>query len=520
MRDVIALSVFRHRMEALAEEMGSVLQRTATAPNIKERRDYSCAVFDAAGRLAAQGAHLPVHLGSMAASVAAVMDRFELRRGDVGIINDPFHGGTHLPDITLVSAVEADDGERIGYVATRAHHVDVGGISPGSMPLATEIFQEGVIIPPSLLRRGRKWDEGLLTVIAAQVRRPDVVRADLRAQLAAQDVGARRLLEVRDGLVERDLAAAVAELVAYTERATRAAIAEIPDGRYQAEDQLDEMLPGGDPVRIAVTVDVRGDELHVDFAGSDPQRPGPLNAVETVTRSAVYYCVRCLLRDEVPMNHGCFAPVTVAAPAGSVVNARHPAAVSGGNVETSQRIVDVVLRALAPALPERMPAAGQGTMNNVTFGGHDRTRGRPFVWYETLGGGTGAGPEHDGLSAVHVAMSNTRNTPVEAIEFELPVRIGRYAIRRGSGGEGRHRGGDGVERVYEFLEEASGTVISERRRLAPWGLRGGAPGGRGENELRRADGSVVELGGKAHFDVAAGDSLVIRTPGGGGWGAG
>ncbi|MDQ3879788.1 MAG: hydantoinase B/oxoprolinase family protein, partial [Chloroflexota bacterium] len=317
-----------------------------------------------------------------------------------------------------------------------------------------------------------------------------------------------------------DLAAAMAALIGYSERATRSAIVDIPDGRYAASDRLDDMLPDGDPVTLRVTVDVRGDELHVDFSGSDAQRPGPLNAVEAVTRSAVYYCVRSLLRDEVPMNHGCHESVHVTAPAGSVVNAQPPAAVSGGNVETSQRIVDVVLRALSAAVPNRIPAAGQGTMNNVTFGGDDPRRDGAYVWYETLGGGMGGGADADGLSAVHVAMSNTRNTPVEAIEYELPVRITRYAIRGETGGTGVHRGGDGIERVYRFLAAGSGTVISERRRFAPWGLAGGRPGVRGRNELRRVDGTVVRLGGKARFDFVAGDELIVRTPGGGGWGGG
>ena len=516
--DAIGLAVFRHRLEALAEEMGSVLQRSATAPNIKERRDFSCAVFDATGRLAAQGAHMPVHLGSMAASVAAVIEAVEIGPRDVAILNDPFRGGTHLPDVTLVSLATDERGEMLGYVATRAHHVDVGGMSPGSMPLATDIYQEGVIIPPLVIRREGRWNEPLLALISRNVRAPAVFAADLEAQVAAQELGRRRLGEIAASLPPHGLQQAIGELIAYSERATRAALRAIPDGRYTAADHLDDMLPGGPSFRIRAAVEISGDQLTVDFSGSDPQGPGPLNAVEAVTRSAVYYCVRCLLIDEIPMNDGCFVPVTVVAPRGSVVNACPPAAVSGGNVETSQRITDVVLRALAEALPERIPAAGQGTMNNVTFGGHDPRHARPFVWYETLGGGMGGGPDGAGLSGVHVAMSNTRNTPIESIEYELPVRITRYRLRRGSGGRGKHPGGDGLERVYEFLEPARGTVISERRRHRPWGLNGGEDGEPGRNVLRRAAGGEVDLGAKAEFSAQPGDQLVVETPGGGGWG--
>jgi N-methylhydantoinase B len=516
--DPISLAVFRHRIEAIAEEMGVALQRSSSAPNIKERRDFSCAVFDDAGRLAAQGAHMPVHLGSMYASVAAVMDRISLRSGDVAAVNDPFHGGTHLPDVTLVSGVYRDDGRCIGYVATRAHHVDIGGMSPGSMPLATEIYQEGQIIPPMLIVRQGVWEEGPITLLAANVRAPEIFLGDLRAQAASLEIGRRRLLAVDAEQHSPNLGEAMLELMAYSERATREAIRQIPDGEYVAEDFLDDMLPAGELIRIAVRLSVRGDRIKADFAGSASQQRGPLNAVLPVTQSAVYYCIRCLLADPVPVNDGCFRPVEVVAPAGSVVNASPPAAVSGGNVETSQRITDVVLRALSHALPDRIPAAGQGTMNNVTFGGWDSSKASPFVWYETLGGGMGAGPNADGLTSVHVHMSNTRNSPIESIESELPVRIDRYAVRRSTGGHGRHTGGDGLERVYAFLEPADGTVISERRVCRPWGLAGGEDGAPGENAIERTDGSIERLGSKAQFSLARGDRLHVRTPGGGGWG--
>lgn len=515
--DAISLGVFHHRMEAVAEEMGLALQRSASAPNIKERRDFSCAVFDPAGRLAGQGAHMPVHLGSMAASVEAILNATELMPGDVGAVNDPFHGGTHLPDVTLVGGVYRPSGDVLGYVATRAHHVDIGGMSPGSMPLATEIYQEGQIIPPMLLMNGGRWNEAL-RVIAANVRAPNIFLADLDAQAASLEIGRRRLLEIDAGQKDPDLSEAMAELMDYSERGTREAIRRIPDGTYTAIDYLDDMMPGGAPVRIEVEIRIEGDSITADFSGSDDQMPGPLNAVLAVTRSAVYYCVRSLLLDPVPMNHGCFVPVNVVAATGSVVNATFPAAVSGGNVETSQRITDVVLRALSAAVPELIPAAGQGTMNNVTFGGRDARTGEAFVWYETLGGGMGGGPHGDGVSGVHVAMSNTRNTPIESIEMELPVRIGGYSLRRGSGGRGRHPGGDGLERTYEFLSSAEGTVISERRKFAPWGAAGGEPGTVGENAILRNTGAIEMIGSKARFSVSSGDTLRIRTPGGGGWG--
>ncbi len=366
--------------------------------------------------------------------------------------------------------------------------------------------------------RGGEWDAGIIGLLAANVRAPQIFLGDLKAQAASLEIGRRRLLALDGVQRSPDLAAAMLELIDYSERATRDAIRRVNDGEYTAEDFLDDMLPGGEPVRIVVRVSVRGDSITADFTGSAAQQPGPLNAVLPVTQSAVYYCIRCLLNDPVPVNDGCFRPVTVTAMPGSVVNANSPSAVSGGNVETSQRITDVVLRALAKALPDRMPAAGQGTMNNVTFGGWDSAGERPFVWYETLGGGMGAGPNTDGLTGVHVHMSNTRNSPIESIETELPVRIRRYAIRRETGGDGAHVGGDGLERVYEFLEPADGTVISERRTFRPWGLAGGRDGAAGENAIERLDGMVEALGSKARFSLMPGDRLRVRTPGGGGWG--
>lgn len=512
MIDPITQAVFRHRLEAIAEEMGETLGRTATAPNIKERRDYSCALFDARGRLVAQAAHIPVHLGSMPLSVAAAIESRPMEDGDVVVLNDPFAGGTHLPDVTMVTPVDGDG--RIGYAATRAHHMDIGGMSPGSMPLAQDTYQEGIAIPPVYLVRGGEWNPDLLAVLARNVRTPDELLADLRAQAAAQATGVARLraLQEREG---RELtAAAMSALIGYSERCMRAAIAAIPDGRYEAEDVIEPVAGDAGLTTLRVSVTVEGDEAIVDFAGSDPQVEEPVNAVLAITTSAVVYCFLCLLELDVPTNAGCFAPLTVRADHGSIVHAQPPAAVSAGNVETSQRIVDVVLRALAQPLPHRIPAAGQGTMNNVAFGGWDPRRRRSFAYYETLGGGMGAGPDGPGLSGVHVAMSNTLNTPVESLEYELPLQITHYRLRTGSGGRGRHPGGDGLERGYRFLAPVRGTVITERRRVSPWGLAGGEPGARGRNTLQGR-----EIGSKEAFTADEGDELHIETPGGGGWGS-
>jgi N-methylhydantoinase B len=447
----------------------------------------------------------------MPMSVAAAIERCEPEPGEVILLNDPFAGGSHLPDLTMVTPVDAED--RIGFVATRAHHQDIGGMSPGSMPLAVETYQEGIAIPPVRIIRSGEWEEELLAVLARNVRAPEQFRADLRAQAAANSIGASRLrlLDEREGRSFTE--AAMAALIDYSERAMRAAIAEIPDGTHRAEDVLESMAAPDERIHIRVAIRIEGDEAVADFSGTDPQVAEPVNAVLPITVSAVIYCFLCLLDDEVPVNAGCFRPLRLEAEEGSVVNARPPAAVSAGNVETSQRIVDVVFRALAHALPDIVPAAGQGTMNNVTFGGYDPARGLSFAYYETLGGGMGASPLGDGLSGVHVAMSNTLNTPVEAFESELPIEIIHYRLRKDSGGTGRCRGGDGLERGYRFLVPVRGSVVSERRAVAPWGLHGGGAGKPGRNML-----NGVELPAKAEFSAQAGDILTIETPGGGGFG--
>ncbi|MDQ6706907.1 MAG: hydantoinase B/oxoprolinase family protein [Acidobacteriota bacterium] len=516
--NAIELELFRNLFVSVADEMGVVLRKTAFSANIKERRDYSCAVYDAAGETVAMGDHMPVHLGAMPLSVRHVIDKYRLQPEDVAIVNDPFQGGTHLPDITAVSAVFLDGANKPAfYVANRAHHADVGGMSPGSMPLAREIYQEGIRIPPILLIRGGKMDDGLLRLLLANVRTPEEREGDLLAQAMANRRGADRLREIaaRSGLakVHRNMRA----LQDYSERMTRAAIERIPDGDYPFTDFLDNDGITIAPVRIQVTVRVHGDSAEVDFAGSSPQVAGSVNANYAVCVSAVMYVFRCLLAEGVPYTAGLLRPIRVVAPERSVVNAGPPAAMAAGNVETSQRITDAVLGALAKALPDRIPAASSGTMNNLSLGGWDARRQKPFAYYETIAGGMGASAIGPGPSAVHTHMTNSWNTPIEAFEHEYPMRIQRYAIRRGSGGKGRHAGGDGIVREIEFLAGCDVTILSDRRERGPYGLKGGESGAPGRNTLTR-NGKARALPAKTRFDVEPGDVLRIETPGGGGWG--
>ena len=521
--DPVRLEVFKHLFQAVAEEMGETLRRTGRSPNIKERRDYSCAVFDAEGKTIAQAEHMPVHLGSMPASVHHAVHDFRLEPGDMVMLNDPYRGGTHLPDITIVQGVFADgeDGRPAFYVANRAHHADIGGMSPGSLPVAGELFQEGIIIPPIRFVRRGVLNQEVMDLLLRNVRTPLERQGDLTAQLAANAVGERRIQAyIRDHGLQtvRRFGAALQD---YAERMTRALIAAMPDGVYRFEDRMDDDGKGTEDIAIRVAVEIRGDRAVVDFTGSAPQVPGSVNAVGSITKSATFYAFRTAIGEDVPSNEGGFRPLDIRMERGSVVDAEPQHAVSAGNVETSQRIVDVVLGALAQALPDRIPAAGQGTMNNLTFGGRDDRdpdHPRPFAYYETIGGGSGAGPGWSGTSAVHVHMSNTMNTPVEAFEREFPIRIKRYAVRRHSGGAGRHRGGDGIVRAYEFLATADVTLVSERRRHSPYGLEGGGPGRAGENRVTRADGRTEQIPGKWHGEVEPGDVLEIASPGGGGWG--
>jgi N-methylhydantoinase B len=515
--DAVSLEIFRSSLTAIAEEMGAVLTRSSYSPNIKERRDFSCALFDIHGRMVAQAAHIPVHLGSMPDSVAIALSEFDdFAPGDVIAINDPFMGGTHLPDITLISPIFVGD-EHFGFAANRAHHADVGGMSAGSMPVATEIYQEGLIIPPIKLWESGKPNRAALALVLRNVRTPDERRGDLAAQVAANRTADRRIAELVERSGRQTVDAHIDELINYAERMTRATIEGIPDGTYEFTDYLDDDGVTEEPIAIKATVIVEGSELTVDFTGSDPEARGSINAVASVAKSAVYYIVRCLMPDEAPSNAGTFHPVTVVAPAGTVVNANPPRPVAGGNVETSQRITDAVFGAMAKALPDVIPAASQGTMNNVTAGGVDPRNGQPFAYYETMGGGMGARNGLDGLSGVHVHMSNTLNTPVEAFEFAYPMRITEYRLRDGSGGNGANRGGDGLVREISFQVPTEVTLLSERRRIQPWGAQGGEPGQAGDNVLIR-DGRETHLGGKKTISAESGDRLSIRSPGGGGWG--
>ncbi|GAB4209525.1 MAG: hydantoinase B/oxoprolinase family protein [Roseiflexaceae bacterium] len=515
--DPISLEVFRHRCSAIAEEMGAALGRSALSANIRERRDFSCAVFDAAGRMVAQAAHIPVHLGAMPRSVEAALARHTLAPGDVVLLNDPYDGGTHLPDLTTVAPVYAGTA-LLGYTATRAHHADIGGISPGSMPMSRELFQEGLIIPPVKLVEGGHLNEALVALICRNARTGEERRGDLAAQLACHRVGAERLAELAGQRGADWLAAHMAALLEYGERHMRALIAGMPDGVYRFEDALEDDGFGSGPLPVRLTLTIAGDQATADFSGSAPQCRGPVNAPRAVVESAVLYCFRCLAPPDMPASAGAFAPLRIVVHEGSLLNPRPPAPVAGGNVETSQRVVDVVFGALAQVLPERIPAASTGTMNNWTFGGV-RPDGASFAYYETLGGGMGARPGADGLDGVQTHMTNTLNTPVETLERQYPVRVLRYGLRCGSGGAGLRRGGDGLVREVLFLERATVSLLTERRAAAPYGLAGGAPGVPGCNTRINAEGTEQILPGKITVDLEKGETLRIETPGGGGWGA-
>lgn len=542
-RDPIALEIFKNIYHSIAEEMGAALRRTAFSPNIKERRDYSCAIFDARGEVIAMGDHMPVHLGSMPMSVRAAIESCDLEPGDVVMLNDPFRGGTHLPDITLVApvyigssqtATAAGRGRRSRksgarpdfYLASRAHHADVGGTYPGSMGLCREIYQEGLRIPPVRIMRAGRMEQDVLALLLNNVRTPDEREGDLGAQIAACHTGAERLQEIcqRYGLERAKTAAQ--ELLDYSEQMMRAFLARVPRGTYRAEDFMDGDGISEKPVRIAVAVKVagaRGRVAHghmvsVDFTGTNHQVEGSINAVEAITYSACFYVFRCLLTDDVPATAGLMRPIRVVVPAGTVVNARPPAAVAGGNVETSQRIVDVLLRALAEAIPERIPAAASGTMNNLTIGGSDPLTGEPFAYYETIAGGMGGRPTKPGVSGVHTHMTNSLNTPAEALEYSYPLRVRKYSLRRGSGGSGKYRGGDGILREIEVLTDAEVTLLADRRKRGPWGLSGGREGASGKTSILRQDGMVEELPGKFNVRLSKGDRVRVETPGAGGWG--
>jgi len=537
-RDPVELEVFKHLLHAIAEEMGAALRRTAFSPNIKERRDYSCALFNSDGNVLAMGDHMPVHLGSMPMSVHAAITELELAAGDVALLNDPFRGGTHLPDITVVAPVfVGSEGKRkrtaarpAFYVAARAHHADVGGTYAGSMGPCRDIFQEGLRIPPVKLLRGGKLDRDVLGLLLSNVRTPEEREGDLRAQLAACHTGATRLHELCARYTLKRVQAAGHDLLLYSEEMMRAFLRGLPRGSYSAEDFLDDDGMGSGPIRIAVRItfpeqkrrtESRGPAAIVDFTGSSPQVEGSINAVEAITYSACFYVFRCLQHEDVPATAGLMRPIQLIAPAGTIVNAQPPAAVAGGNVEASQRITDVLLRALAQVLPDRIAAASSGTMNNLTIGGMDERSGTPvpFAYYETIAGGSGASAAHDGVSGVHTHMTNSLNTPAEALEYAYPFCITHYGLRQGSGGEGEHRGGDGIIREIEVLTDATVTILSDRRKLRPYGLAGGGEGQAGKTSVEREDGSHELLPGKASARLRRGERVRVETPGGGGWGA-
>jgi N-methylhydantoinase B len=520
--DPVELAIFRSAVHSIAEEMGAALRRTALSPNIKERRDYSCAVFDREAQVIAMGDHMPVHLGSMPMSVEAAVYAIQFARGDVAVLNDPYRGGTHLPDITMVLPVFLPGADRPAfYVSTRAHHADVGGAFPGSMGPAREIFQEGLRIPPVRIVRGGTVDREMLDLILLNVRTPQEREGDLAAQIGACRVGEQRILHLVAKYGEGRLRVLTAELLGYSERLVRAELGRMPAGRFAAEDWLDDDGIEETPRRIAVrlSIDPVAASIEVDFTGSSPQVKGSVNAVRAITLSACFYMLRCLLERDAPATAGILRPLTLIAPPGRIVDARPPAPVAAGNVETSQRIVDVLLRALAQANPERVPAASAGTMSNLTIGGIDPRNGEPFTYYETSAGGMGARPGLDGISGVQTHMTNSLNTPIEALEYAYPFRVRRYAYRDGSGGRGRFRGGDGLIREIEVLAPAQVTILADRRKFRPWGLQGGGEGASGRALMFVAEAEQGrELPGKCSLQAKAGDVLRMETPGGGGWG--
>lgn len=516
--DPVQLEIFSNRMSAIAEEMGILLTRTAYSPNITERRDSSSAIFDGHGEMVAQAAHIPVHLGSTPLSVRAAIEKTRMEPGDVVILNDPFAGGTHLPDLTMVAPVFFK-GRPIAYVANRAHHADVGGMTPGSMPLSTDIFQEGIRIPPVKLARQGKIDREILELLLNNVRTPEEREGDLKAQWGSLRVGIARVFEEAKRRGPKLLARDMASLIGYSERLMATTLRAIPEGRYQARDYLDDDGREQRKILLKVEIEIERGKATVDFNGTHAQVPGCLNANYAITLSCVFYVFKTISPVAIPPNGGLMRPIALLAPEGSVVNARFPAAVAGGNVETSQRIVDLLFRALARALPDRIPAASSGSMNNITIGGHDRLRDRIFSYYETLGGGAGGGPAGGGASGLHTHMTNTMNTPIEALEHSYPFRVLNYSLRRGSGGRGKHRGGDGLVRQMELLTDIQCTLLTERRSIPPYGLSGGRNGKKGKNLLIR-HGRIFRLPGKVNLSLKAGDRIRIETPGGGGWGPG
>lgn len=508
----IQLKLFASRVTAICDEMGLVLRRTAFSPNIKDRLDFSCALFDSRGELFAQAAHIPVHLGSMAYAMQGIVGDRDWGPGDMLVLNDPFLGGTHLPDVTVIAPVFCvDDGPLLGFVANRAHHANIGCDTPGSMPVSTSLDEEGIIIPPTWLLRGGVLQKHGLAL-------PDMVgdslSGDFSAQVGSNQIGVARLQELVAKLGTAAYTQGIDNLNTYADRITAQVIGDLKPGSYHFADYLDDDGCGSTEIRLAVNMQISRDRIVLDFSDSAAQVPGNLNCPESVVAAASYYCIRCLLPDEAPACAGLFRRVEIKTRKASIINAERPAAVAAGNVETSTRLVDVVFGALAQALPERIPAASQGTMNNIAMGQVALAGRKRWDYYETLAGGLGGGPRYAGLDGVHSHMTNTLNTPIESLEMHYPLRVTHYGLRRDSGGAGQHRGGDGIVREYEFLAPAQVSLLTERRIGAPWGLGGGESGVVGRNTL-----NGVALPGKCELEVTAGDRLRIETPGGGGWGA-
>ena len=518
--DATTVEVIKGALIYAAEEMGIALRKSAYSPNIKERMDHSCALFDRERRLIAQAEHIPVHLGSMAIAVREGLSRYrgELDEGDMLLLNDPYISGTHLPDLTLIAPVFRE-GAVIGYAANKAHHTDVGGKAPGSIAGdSTELYQEGLIIPPVKFIRGGEIDGDLASLIQSNVRTPETQMGDLRAQIAANVTGSRRLVELVYEYGVEVVEASMGAIMDYSERRMRAEIGALADGVYEAVDWMEDTGSGSEPAAIAVKIEVKGDEISFDYAGTSPQVEGPVNAPLGVTVAGIYFTLISITDHTIPVNDGCFRPVSLQIPEGCMMNPRRPAPVAGGNVETSQRNVDVLLKALSEAAPERVPAAGLGTMSNISMGGL-RADGSPWTFYETVGGGSGGRPVSDGVDGVHVNMTNTMNTPIEAMEAYLPLRFKAYRLRPDTGGPGEWRGGCGIERSWTLTGTgATLSILAERVKIPPWGLRGGGSGALGEYILERADGSSERLPSKCTIPLRRGDTLHIRTPGGGGYG--
>ena len=510
--DVIELSLFSNRLAAVCDEMGAILQRAAFSPNIRDRLDFSCAIFDSKGDLCAQAAHIPVHLGSMAYAMQGIISRFDWQEDDMVIVNDPYLGGTHLPDVTFISPV-IYDGNLQGFVANRAHHADIGADSPGSMPISSSLEEEGLIIPPTYICQQGQIQEAMMESLLASTRQPRTMEGDVAAQISANRTGCTRLVSLIKSMSAQIYRDALDELNDYGERLARPVYEQIPDGLYAYTDYMDDDGQGRQAIPITVSIEVRNNIIKVNFDGTSEQVDGNINCPLSVAAAAVYYVFRCLLPDYTPACAGTFRAISISAPESCLVNATRPAAVAAGNVETSTRIVDVIIGALLQATPEQLAAASHGSMNNVAMGFSGDASQSAWDYYETIGGGMGASEKSEGLSGVQTHMTNTLNTPIEVLELNYPLRVKQYALRKNSGGQGSQQGGDGIVREYEFLHDASVTLLTERRYQPPWGVEGGKDAALGVNSL-----NDETLGAKVSVKVKAGDCLKVETPGGGGWG--